>query len=253
MTSLAYAFQMAAWKIERASQHIRSVETVIQWMVDPKNYVAEPYKNPDNGTYVLRVGPKAGGLPHELPVWAGDAIHNLASSLDYIWSGLARDADPAHAQRAHFPRHETRQNLIDQLSKSPVARAFPQVEQLILDGLRPYKEGNLPLWAVGKLNNVDKHRLLMAAMSIARFGKFRAMSGDGSVIDLSYSIMQTPGPELTLGFAAPFTLNSDAEVVVDVVFNEPEILPAGQPFLQTLADLTGVVTHALEEFKKALL
>jgi hypothetical protein len=72
---------MAAWKIERANQHIKSVESVVQWMVDPNNYVAVPDRNPETGLYVLRVGPKGGGLPHELPVWTGDAIHNLASAL----------------------------------------------------------------------------------------------------------------------------------------------------------------------------
>ena len=81
MNELALAFQMAAWKIERANQHIKSVESVIQWMTDPNNYIAAPDRNPETGTYVLRVGPKGGGFPHELPIWAGDAVHNLATSL----------------------------------------------------------------------------------------------------------------------------------------------------------------------------
>jgi hypothetical protein len=253
VNELAVAFQMADWKIERAKQHIKSVESVVQWMVDPSNYVAGSERNPQSGYYVLRVGPKGGGLPHELPVWTGDAIHNLATSLDYLWSGLARQAVPRLATRAHFPRHETRQNLADMLSKSPVSKAFPIIEGLILDHLKPYKEGNFHLWAVGKLDNVDKHRLFVAAMSIAKLGKFRPVSEDGSVIDLSHSTMQTHGPELTLGFGAPFKLNDDAELTVDVVFHEPEILPPGLPILKTLLDLAETVSGVSHTFRENFL
>lgn len=222
-------------------------------MIDPNNYVAVPDRNPETGRYVLRIGPKGGGLPHELPVWTGDAIHNLASSLDYLWSSLARQAEPDLARRAHFPRHETRQNLIDMVSKSPVTKAFPVIEELILNNIKPYKDGNFRLWTVGKLDNIDKHRLLFAAMSIAKFGKFRAVSEDGSVIDLSYSTGKTPGPELTLGFAAPFKLNDDAELTVDVVFHEPEILPPSQPILKTLIDFEETVSEVYQIFKKTFL
>jgi hypothetical protein len=220
-------------------------------MVDPNNYVAAPARNPQTGAYVLRVGPKGGGFPRELPLRAGDAVHNLATSLDYLWSGLARQTDPDSAKRAHFPRHETRQNLLDMVSKSPVRKAYPAVEALILDKLQPYKDGSFNLWAVGKLDNIDKHRLFVTAMSIAKFGRFRPVSEDGSVIDLSYSTVQTHGPELTLGFAAPFKLNDDAEINVDVVFNEPEILPPGQPILKTLIDMAATVSEVTQAFKEA--
>jgi hypothetical protein len=195
-------------------------------------------------------------LPHELPVWTGDVVHNLASALDYVWSGLAREANPNLATRAHFPRHETRQNLVNMLSQpleTAIKKAFPAVEGLILDKVQPYKDGNFPLWAVGKLDNIDKHRLFYAVMSIAKFGKFRTVSEDGSVNDLSYSTMQTNGPELTLGFAAPFKLNDDAELTLDVIFDEPEVLPPGQPVQKTLIDLAEAVSQTLEAFKETFL
>lgn len=241
---------MAFWKIERANQHIKSVKTVIDWIVDPSNYVTIPDRNAQTGHYGIRIGPKGGGMPHELPIWTGDAIHNLASALDFIWSGLAREADPNLATRAHFPRHETRQNLADMIAKSPVTKAFPGVEKLILDQVQPYKDGNFAVWAVGKLDNVDKHRLLIAALSIAKLGKFRAVAEDGSVIDLSNSTMQTDGPEMTLGFAVPFKLNDDAELTVEVVFNEPEIFPARQPVHQALIDFAEAVSSTLQAFKE---
>jgi hypothetical protein len=251
--NLPLAFQMAAWKIERARQHIQSVGSVVEWMIDPENYVAAPELNAQTGVYVLRVGPKGGGLPHELPVWTGDAIHNLASALDYIWSGVARQANPSLATRVHFPRHETLENLKDAVGRSPVTKAFPAAYDLIVNDVKPYKEGNFCLWAVGKLDNIDKHRLFYTVLSIAKMGEFRAVSEDGSVTDLSHTTMRTIGPELTLGFAAPFKLNDDAEITVDVVFAEPEVLPPGRPVLQTLVELADAASETLETFKRAFL
>src|SRR5438045_4934850 len=108
MNDPAYAFQMAGWKLQRADQHSESVKSVIKWVVDPDNYIAAPYKDPKTGHYMLRVGAEGGGLPHELATWAGDAVHNLNTALDYLWSGLARQTVPHFAARA--PRHETREN-----------------------------------------------------------------------------------------------------------------------------------------------
>ena len=253
MDDLAYTFQMAAWKIERANEHIKSVESVIQWIVDPSNYVVTPDRNPQTGHYMIRVGPKGGGLPHQLSVWSGDAFHCLASALDYVWSGMTRKAVPNLTTRAHFPRHEKRENLIDMVAKSAVAKAFPTIKDLIVDEIRPYKDGNFPVWAVGKLDNIDKHRLLIAAMTIARLGKFRAVSEDGSVIDLSYSTVQTYGPELTLAFAAPFKFDDNPELAVDVIFDEPEVLPSGQLVQKTLADFAQAVSRATETLKQTVL
>lgn len=255
MLELEYAFQMAAWKIERADQHIQRVEAVIQWVVDPSNYVTLPYQNPESGHYGIRIGPKSGGLPHELATSAGDAVHNISSSLDYLWSGLARQAIPHRASRVNFPSHETRQNLEDTIRKSEVIKAFPAANNLILNVLKPYKDWNPNplLWAARKLDNIDKHRLFLATMSIARLGKFIATSEDGSVIDLSYSTIQSHGPEMTFGFAAPCKLNYDAELTANVVFNEPEVFPPGKPVKETLVDLKEAASQAIQAFRDAFL
>ncbi len=130
MSSLEYAFQMAAWKLERADQHIQSVDTVIQWVVDPSNYATFPYHDAQTGHYGIRIGPKNGAFPHELATWAGDAVHNISSSLDYLWSGLARQAIPDRTSRVNFPSHETRKNLEDMVGKSEVVKSFPAAESL---------------------------------------------------------------------------------------------------------------------------
>lgn len=253
MTNLMYDFQMAAWRVERANDHIDHLKKIIEWTVDPENYLVSPEKDFISDTYQLRVGPRNGGLPRHLPIVMGEVVHGLTAALDYIWSGLARSVVPTQANRAHFPRHETRKNLEDMVAKAPVVIALPKAGDLILDTLRPYKDGNFALWAIGKLDNIDKHRLLLSCVAVAKLGKFVATSEDGGVIDLSNCTINSSGPALSLGFATPFKLNSDMELVANIVFEEPDVIPPGQPVLATLVDFSETTTKAIDAFKEAFL
>ncbi|RXT52647.1 hypothetical protein B6S44_17960 [Bosea sp. Tri-44] len=245
---------MAEWKVERAKQHISDVEAITRWMIDPANYVVRSELDTQTRQYQLHIGPAGGGLPRALPLAIGDAVHNLRSGLDYLWSALERKANPdANDRRSTFPSHEEKENLVDLVSKRiAIKKAFPQAEAFIIDVIKPYKTGNFKLWVLGKLNNVDKHRLLLATYSIARFGKFVATSEDGGVIDLSYSSIQTPGPIFKLGFVTPFKLNDDAEIAAEIVFAESD-LPPGQLVVQTLVNFAEAVSETIQAFRETFL
>lgn len=226
---------MADFKISRAHQHIAFTKSVVEYLVRPENYVSRPVRDESTGAYDLLIGPRD-GFPMELPTAMGDVVHNLNSALDYIWSGFARAANPAVTSKVTFPRHEELPNLADMLSKSPVVRAFPELESLVIQNVRPYRAGDGEIWSLNKLDIIDKHRLLLPTLSIAKLGKFVATAADGAVINLSYASIKTAGPSLKLGFSAPFKLNEDAEIEVDVVFGESEPF-ATEPVMQVLERL----------------
>ena len=246
---LSYAFHMADWRIERANNHITHVKQIIEWIVHPDQYTAFPYRDPNSGHYGLSVGPKHGALPRHLPIVMGEAIHNLSIALDYLWNGVVRVVSPDLKGREHFPRHKCRRELVDKVSKTPVVQKLPGAKDFIVDHIRPYKDGNLLLWTIGKLDNIDKHRLLISCLTIAKFGKFVATGEDGSIIDLSHSTLNTHGPSLTLGFASPFKLNDDAEITVNVAFDEPEDIAPGQPVLETLVNFSQTTKEVVEAFR----
>jgi hypothetical protein len=43
-------------------------------------------------------------------------------------------------------------------------KAAPNLGPLILDCIKPYKTGNYALWALGKVENIDKHKLLIPSI-----------------------------------------------------------------------------------------
>ena len=61
------------------------------------------------------------------------------------------------------------------------------------------------------------------------------------------------GPEFKIGFMCPFILNDDAEVTVDIVFNEPGLLPPAQPIVKTLIDLSEAVAEVATAVEAAFL
>ena len=249
---LAYAFQMADWKIERAKKHISDTEEIVRWVVDPSRYVTIPERNFETGHYGCHIGLEGGKLPHHLPCVVGDAVHNLASTLDFLWNGLIRSAVPGEHRRTRFPSHEERQGVANEVRKAPIHQAFPQAEALILDKIRPYKDGNFLIWAIHKLDNIDKHRLLISTFAVTRFGKFIATMEDGGGMNLSGMTVYHKGDNLRLGFGSPFKLNDDVGITADIMFDEAGLL-ADQPITETLVNITQAVSKVVQAFRETFL
>lgn len=110
-------------------------------------------------------------LPAELPLVLGDAIHNLNCALDYTISEIVHWG----SKRIGFPSHEKREALVDSFRSepevvngktrkkgvnAPIKIAVDGLAEFIVNEIKPYAGGNDLLWAVSRLDNTDKHRML---------------------------------------------------------------------------------------------
>jgi hypothetical protein len=249
MSALARAIQESEFKIVWAKIHVAQVERYVKEVCKPISDLITTEIDPQTGACQVRIGPSE-GLPIELFLHMADAVHALNSALDYLWSGLARSIK-ATDTRTSFPKHETRENLAQSIASSPIKQAFPQAEAFILDKVRPYKEptetGNFPIWALNRLDNVSKHRFILIAPTVIRFGKFIATGVDGGCVNFSGSTMQTYGPPMKLGLTPPVTLDYEADAPVEIVFVEDQLF-SGQPLLETLVNLTEAVEKTRQLF-----
>jgi hypothetical protein len=190
----------------------------------------------------------------------GDAIHNLNSVMDYLWSGLARSVNPVLASKVTFPRDETRQNLVARLAASrgyhaAIKQTFPQIDAFVLDMVKPYKgsDGDA-IWSLNKLDNISKHRLLIPTTNIIGFKKDLVVvaADGGTIIQKAEAGIITNGPNMSFGFAAPFTFNDDAEPTIGVIFERDD--PFGtKPVAETLVNLTQAVVEIIKAFEKAFI
>jgi len=94
----------------------------------------------------------------EIPLTVCDAIHNFSCCLDHISSELAA-IFKGDIRRVHFPFHEKKDQFIDLLNNNFYFLPDEIIQYFRLKIL-PYRTGNFPLWAMRKLDNINKHRLI---------------------------------------------------------------------------------------------
>ncbi len=150
---------MADWatsgriKVERAEKHIRDLETEVLAFKQRCPYTSFVHDDPQTGEWVFRAA-----IP-ELPplrfgAIAGDAIHNLRSSLDILWRILMPGG------RHYFPMFPSPQKFERRFGGGKEHGSIKRIVD-ILKEIKPYKGGNDLLWALHSLDAEDKHHILL--------------------------------------------------------------------------------------------
>ena len=163
-------------KFKRAEDHLAELQGSIQrWGTAVAE--REPFTI-DHQFERKRVVIRHGKVSPNDPAWpliVGDIIHNLRSALDHLVCQLAilNGNDVSCCDGTHFPIciHKSDFRKADKRLKKLIS---PEAFALIED-LQPYKaadEGKRPtaalLWAVHKLNIIDKHRTLLVVGKLFR-------------------------------------------------------------------------------------
>jgi hypothetical protein len=259
-------------KVERAKEHINELEAEVRSFLDSKPYVIGTKHNPETRQliyYLISVRE----TPPNLAAITGDALQNLRSALDHLAYHLVLvgTAKPGPFFHVYFP-------IADSATKYKAAKARstqgmrPDAVKAI-DAIKPYPGGNDTIWRLHKLNNVDKHRLLITVGSA-----FRNMDLGGYLIRQMHRslaaddpLRQSSGDVTSLqAFFRPadrlfpleagdelFIDQSDAEVdeklqfAFDVAFGEPQVVE-GEPLLETLKQMADVVGQLIPAFKPLL-
>ncbi len=178
----------ARLKIERAREHLKALRNETRAFVDSNPYRTFVEPDADTGEPVVRIGFARPGVrvPIRLGLIAGDIIHNLRTALDHLaWQlALAGSGPGPRTQFAIFEdaddyrRHEPQ--LLEGISEGHRARIEAvqpyHVRQLIANGggLAGHHDPlitNLYLASLGRLDNMDKHRLLLPSVGIAAWSE----------------------------------------------------------------------------------
>jgi hypothetical protein len=110
----------------------------------------------------------AESTPDCLPLIAGDAIQNLMSALDHLAYQLVcsdTSDNPPNPNWIYFPIADNAAKY-EAVKRGKMKGARQETFDMI-DALQPYKGGNDLLWVLYKLNNIEKHRLLLTVGSQA--------------------------------------------------------------------------------------
>jgi hypothetical protein len=176
----------------------------------------------------------------------GDALHNLRSALDYIVWQFAR----APSKKNQFPSCDT-PKLFEKKSKRYLFSVPPE-DWAKFEAYQPYKgPDRLPLAYLAKLNDVDKHRLLLpgAVKYATRLGKFSVSGLDSITVSSSDWVPFEEGAKVYRMRLEP-TAGKQVQVKTDV----PYTITFGDPqtgLAVNLVDLRRImisVSNVVESF-----
>lgn len=264
MAELTYDFVQARIKLKWAYEHIQRANAFWQRHLET-DFCTITIEDQLKGEHVKKsIVVKAEPIPSPIILSIGDAVHNMRCALDYTISEML------HWQNARitFPMHETRDELVSSFrtkpeiiagktkkagGNAPIENAVPTIAALIIDEIKPYKAGNNLLWALGKIDNTDKHRLILPTVIPTSITCYNVTDDHGNTIG---SISASVGPG---GIATPFASLMPGNLKVErygkptaeILFNEVGIIE-GLPLFPTLLNMHKIVTETIDRIIKFL-
>lgn len=260
-------FHGAYLKAARAAQHINELIKVssplhfsfydLVWKEGSGNFAAVSYKSsknpdPEKPMRELTFVPKA-SVSQNMALFIGDVIHNLRASLDYAATAVIRAAG-GNTQFVTFPFHETRDQLqnVEQEGIKRLQDSLPNadVRKFFVDQIRPYNGGNTALWALTKLDKIDKHNFVVPTVTIVEARHENVVSVNG--INNGNNLFHGNADREMVLYSMPIS-EADARsfkvrIIVNVDFPVGKYF-SGLPVIPTLQDLHKTVYQTLCTFE----
>lgn len=175
-----------AWlKVARAREHLDALQAELAGLVIHPYRIVGQYEDetPEGRGHIVfrfEVRTDIGRIPRRLGVIAADAIHNLRSALDLLAWQLAI-AGTGPGPRTQFPIFEDADDY--QRHEEALLKGIAVGDRAAIERLQPYhikadrlagravpgSELSAMLMIVGRLDNVDKHSLLLPTVAVAMF------------------------------------------------------------------------------------
>jgi|APLak6261670063_1056076.scaffolds.fasta_scaffold09838_1 hypothetical protein len=153
-------FDSARLKIERAQQLIDEFKNQVKTFEDSEfcHIQISPRKDADGNEVSLIV---TNTLPTSISLIIGDAFQNLRASLDHMIHQVIAYHNGVGDDRCQFPCADNEIKLIALKTYKQIIETSNVAGMLLIDKIKPYEAANYKLWGLNKLNNIDKHRLLI--------------------------------------------------------------------------------------------
>lgn len=242
-------------KLDRAKKHFRDLVGEINlFLTEPRPYEVSTKTDPNTGEVIYYVSAVA-SIPSPINLIVGDVLHNCRATLDHFAYQLVLVNNGTPTKSTCFPIFDNATKYAD--GKARAVKGMRQDAIDYIDRTKPYEAGNTILWELHRLNNIDKHRILVTTVT-AYSGRstqesdreeFRRIFGG----DVPAKLARVPfisdtageGIELKDGHefyraAAGSEVDKNMNLLIDVMFHEPGVLE-GYPVLKKLDRILNIV------------
>jgi hypothetical protein len=201
-------------KVERADKHIHDLSAILDGM---QPYALGLKRDPQTGDGIVYIE-TATPVDPIVPLIAGDAIQTLYSALDYLAGELVIANGKVPTSSTAFPITQAVPSTKKQIERyeGQVCGMRQEVADLI-KSLNPYRGEDNLFWALHKLNNINKHRTIVA---INNAGAFKIGNGPWQNTNPLYEgseLSRIPADaeiyEYVTVFASPCVIEPEADTV----------------------------------------
>lgn len=242
----------ARLKLKRANKHIGDLESLIADFGNSDKHRIVRKKTYSGGEQVVleSMGPP----PIEINLIAGDAVHNLRAALDHAMVALVMHLDStAKIGEIKFPMPDSFKSLETALQDAVVSKAFStpignKIARVLLDEVKFYGGLDHPIRFINKLDNIDKHRLLITTVT---FGGIRF---DGKIGGMNFSgffVRNELGKNSVL-IKSGTKLDGNLKPTFDVFINEAN-LPPDKPLVPSLTEGAHLISEAFTALDKCFI
>ncbi len=203
--------------------------------------------DPETGNKIHKVR-LADPVPDGLNDRAVEIGEGLRAALDGAAFASAQATGNTRLKGTYFPISDTAAQLETDVIERGNCRDLPAEIVALFRSFKPYKDGNYLVWAMNKLANGTKHRILMpVGMATSGDGVLRNFECDGMVVEMGFPPRWDPeNDEIILGI-----FGADAKVQYDMSL---AILVALRPFPETRRQpATDVFNAAAREVERIVM
>lgn len=181
-------------KIKRAEKHIAELDSAVGEFLKTRPYGVSLDKDPQSGNSLLQYGWTKRVPADQFALIIGDAVHNLKTALDLAWVVVIHKVFGS-AEHAKFPVFGTPKELEDALNSRKIRERSRPLYDLMVSEIKPYEGGNDTIWALHRLDILDKHRLLIPLLSVAAVNGVDVEDELGNVMrDCTFAVTGERGP-----------------------------------------------------------
>jgi hypothetical protein len=154
------SFEYAWYKLQRANEHIVNLKELCEAFIgkNPPQVLLEA--NFETRCLNVIFNPP-NYVDIRIPLVAGDAAHNIRAALDYCWMGVFRALDGPKAKKQTFPFANGPEGLEATVNKTLEDLPIEGLKEIVLEKAKTYPEGNPLLVAINRMDNRDKHNLII--------------------------------------------------------------------------------------------
>ena len=129
------------------------------------------------GTAIWYELPEFESIRNNIALVAGDAIHNVRTALDYVWC----DAIVTPSKFSKFPVYPNLGQLEAGLKGTGLHIANPRLFRLMMEEIRPFRDGGNVLYLLHHFDIKDKHSLLLPVSKFGSIKKIKVSDRNGPV------------------------------------------------------------------------